>query len=119
MSGWNNRVVYHPPSKVEVGKGKKIDEDEYLAIHEVYYDDDGIPNSMTVDGLVIGDEGIDSLHSLRERLECQLEALDRPILSYELKNGKYEEISQEKQNEFIKGIEDEEEDDSEDSSASE
>lgn len=108
-NGWNHRVIYHPPSKVEMGKGKKIDIDEYLAIHEVYYDDNDMPNAMTVDGIVIGDEGIGSLQSLRWMLEHQLEALDKPILSNVYENGRYEEISKEKQNEFSKGIEDEEE----------
>lgn len=108
MSGWNHRVIYHPPSKVEMGKGKKVDIDEYLAIHEVYYDNNDIPNAMTVDGIVIGEEGIGSLQSLRWILEHQLEALDKPILSNVYENGRYEEISKEKQDEFSKGIEDEE-----------
>lgn len=102
--GWNHRVVYHPPSKVEMGNGKKVDVDEYVAIHEVYYDDDGIPNAMTVDAIVVGDEGVGSLQSLRWILEHQLESLDKPILSNVYENGRYEEISKEKQNEFSKGI---------------
>ncbi len=105
MSGWNHRVVYHPPSKVEMGNGKKVDVDEYLAIHEVYYDDNDIPNAMTVDEIVVGDEGVESLQSLRWILEHQLEALDKPILSNVYENGRYEEISKEKQNEFSKGDE--------------
>lgn len=108
MSGWNHRVVYHPPSKVEMGNGKKVDVDEYLAIHEVYYDDNDIPNAMTVSGIVIGDEGIGSLQSLRWILEHQLKALDKPILSNEYKNGRYEEINKEKQNEVSKSIESQE-----------
>lgn len=114
MSGWNHRVVYHPPSTIKVGE-KEYDIGEHVAIHEVYYDDNGIPNAMTLDEIVSGEEGMDSLRSLRWILEHQLKALDKPILSDKYEDGKYKEISQEKQNEFIKGIEDEEEIGSEDS----
>ena len=108
MSGWNYRVVYHPPSKYKVGD-TEFDRDEYLAIHEVYYDDDDRPNAMTVDGIVIGDEGETSLASLRWILEHQLEALSKPILTEEMENGEYyKELSQEKQDEFSKSSESEE-----------
>lgn len=104
MSGWNYRVVYHPPSKYKVGK-KEFDRKEYLAIHEVYYDKDGKPNTMTIDEIVTGDEGKDSLVALKWILEHQLEALNKPILKHEYKNGQYKEISKEKQNDFSKSIE--------------
>jgi len=104
LSGWNHRVVYHPPSKRVIGE-KVFDIEEYVAIHEVYYDDDGIPNAMTMDAIVVGDEGVGSLQSLRWILEHQLAALDEPILSDVYENGRYEEISKEKQNEFSKSIE--------------
>jgi hypothetical protein len=104
MSGWNYRVVYHPPSKYMVGK-KEFDRKEYLAIHEVYYDKDGKPNSMTVDEIVTGDDGEESLIALKWILEHQLEALNKPILTNELKNNQYEKLDQEKQNDFSKSIE--------------
>ena len=107
MSHWNYRVVYHPPSKYKVGE-TELDREEYLAIHEVYYNEDGIPDSMTVNGIVISDEGEDSLLSLKLILEKQLEALEKPILEDELTNNIYKEISQEKQNEFSKSIKEEE-----------
>ena len=102
---WNYRVVYHPPSKYMVGK-KEFDRDEYLAIHEVYYDEDDNPNSMTRDPIVVGDEGDDSLVSLKWVLEHQLEALEKPILTDELENSQYKELETEKQNEFSKSIKD-------------
>ena len=104
MGYWNYRIVYHPPSKYKVGK-KEFDREEYLAIHEVHYDNDENPVSMTVDEIVTGDEGKASLVSLKWILENQLKALEKPILEYEVENGIYNEISQEKQNEFSKSIE--------------
>ena len=111
--GWNYRVVYHPPSKYKGGE-TWFDREEYVAIHEVYYDDDGNPNMMTLDAIVEGDEGAESLASLKWILENQLKALDKPVLEYELKNEIYDEISQEKQNEFSKSDEDKKQSNSED-----
>ena len=104
---WNYRVVYHPPSKYKVGE-QEFDREEYLAIHEVYYDEDGNPNAMTIDEIVTGDEGIESLKSLKWILEHQLEALEKPILNCEIENKIFKEILQEKQNEFSKSIKTEE-----------
>jgi len=101
--GWNYRVVYHPPSKYKVGD-VEFDREEYLAIHEVYYDANENPNAMTIDEIVTGDEGKDSLASLKWILEHQLEALKKPILEPEIKNNIYNEIVKEKQDEFSKSI---------------
>jgi len=103
MAHWNYRVIYHPPSKYKMGK-KEFDRKEYLAIHEVYYDENDNPDSMTTDEIVTGDEGDDSLISLKWILEHQLEALEKPILTDELENGTYKELEKEKQNEFSKSI---------------
>ncbi len=103
---WNYRLVYHSPSKYTVNDTEFLRE-EYLAIHEVYYDDNDRPTSMTIDGIVVGDEGQDSLVSLKLQLKQQLEALKKPILSYKLKNNIFLEISKEKQNEFSTSIEEE------------
>lgn len=108
MGYWNYRVIYHPPSKYMVGK-TEFDREEYLAIHEVHYDDDGVPHSMTIDEIVVGDEGEDSLSSLKWILENQLEALKKPILTEE-----YKKINKEKQNDFSKSIEDKKQSSSED-----
>ena len=111
MSYWNYRIIYHPASKYKVGE-KELDREEYLAIHEVYYNDDGKPDSMTVNEIVVGDDGEDSLASLKWILENQLKALEKPILEYELENNFYREISQEKQNDFSKSIKKEKQADS-------
>ncbi len=92
---WNYRLVYHPPSKYKVGE-TEFDREEYLAIHEVYYDKDGNPDNMTIDEIVTGDEGEDSLISLKWILEHQLEALEKPILGYKSENGIFKEIDKEK-----------------------
>jgi hypothetical protein len=107
MSHWNYRVIYHPPSTYKVGE-VEFDREEYLAIHEVHYDDDGKPHSMTIDEIVTGDEGDDSLISLKWILEHQLEALEKPILQCEITDGIFKEIETEKQNEFSKSIKDKE-----------
>ena len=86
---WNYRIIYHPPSKYKVG-GQESNREEYLAIHEVYYDKDKNPSSITIDEIVTGDEGDMSLFSLRVILEHMLESLNKPILNdnlEEYKNG--------------------------------
>jgi hypothetical protein len=103
---WNYRVVYHPPSKYKVGD-KEFDREEYLAIHEVHYDKDGNAHSMTIDEIVTGDEGEDSLKSLKWILEKQLEALKKPILNNEIEDGIFKEIDKEKQDDLSKSIEEE------------
>jgi len=118
MSGWNYRVVYHPSSKYKVGD-TEFNRDEYVAIHEVYYGKDDKPYAMTIDGIVIGDEGCETLKSLKWILEHQLEALSKPILEYEMKDGIYKDISLEKQNELSKIVKDKEKIGSEDCNSSE
>ena len=117
MSGWNYRLIYHPPSTYMVSE-TEFDREEYLAIHEVYYNDDGEPHMMTVDGIVIGDDGEESLISLKWILENQMKALTKPILGHEIEDGIYKEISQEKQNEFSKSVKDEEQVSEQDSNSS-
>ena len=101
---WNYRVIYHPSSKYKVGE-TELDRKEYLAIHEIYYNEDGEPDSMTIDEIVTGDEGGDSLISLKWILEKQLEALNEPILENELTDKIFKKIEKEKQNEYSKSIE--------------
>lgn len=98
---WNYRVIYHPPSKYKISK-TEFDREEYLAIHEVYYDDKDNPELVTEDVIIAGDEGKESLLSLKWMLEHMLEALNEPILNMELQEEK------EKQNEFSKSTETEE-----------
>ena len=113
MSHWNHRVVYHPPSTYTVGE-TEFEREAYLAIHEVHYDDDGEPHSMTINEIVTGEEGEDSLASLKWILEQQLLSLSKPILTEEMENDRYKELDQEKQNEFSKSIESKEQNGPED-----
>lgn len=98
---WNYRVVYHPPSTYMVGE-QEFEREEYLAIHEVYYDENGDPTAMTINEIVTGDEGTDSLISLKWILEHQLEALEKPILNNEIEDSIYKELEKEKQDDFSK-----------------
>ena len=97
---WNYRVVYHPSSTYKVGE-VEFEREEYVAIHEVHYDKDGNPELVTEEARnIIGDEGSDSLISIKWTLDKMLEALQKPILDYET----LKPIEKEKQNEFSKSI---------------
>ena len=97
---WNHRVILH-----EAGQSKDNPDlkwDEHLAIHEVYYDKNDNPVSVTKESInIIGDEGKDSLIAIKWTLEKMIEALQKPILNY----NTLEEINKEKQNEFSTSIE--------------
>ena len=67
---WNYRVIRH----------RKSGEDDFLEIHEVYYNEDGEPTSVTQEGVSAGDETIEGL---RETLDLMKQALDEPILDFE------------------------------------
>ncbi len=79
---WNYRVVLHKAGCLETNPDMKWD--EYLAIHEVYYDKDGKPDGMTKDAKgIMGDEGKDSLYSIKLILEQMMDSLKKPILDYD------------------------------------
>ena len=62
---WNHRVV-------------KFSEDEdYFAICEMYYDEDGNPWAHTEDGVRVSGN---SVEELRETLQRMLDCLDKPVL---------------------------------------
>jgi len=66
---WNYRVV----KKTYTG-------DTLFGIHEVYYDDDGKPEMVTVDPVgIVGDD----MNELRREYVYYLRALLRPVLDYE------------------------------------
>lgn len=59
-----------------------LDRDGYLAIYEVYYDDEGNVRGYTENPTYPrGYEG--DLDELKTQLELYCEALDKPILKYE------------------------------------
>lgn len=63
---WNYRVVRHAP-------------DDFLLIHEVYYDDRGEPESVTERGAEVGSETLDGIRSVLAMMDAALAA---PILDY-------------------------------------
>jgi len=100
---WNHRIIYHKADKLK--ENPKIQWEEYLAVHEVYYDENGNPHSITEEPcVIIGEEGKDSLMSIKWTLEKITEAMNKPILNYET----LKEIDKEKQNEFSSSIKKEE-----------
>lgn len=101
MTGhWNYRLVLHPAGKFEINPVLK--RDRYLAIHETHYNNDGEIENITKNPIsVMGDEGGNSLSSIKWILDKMAEALQKPIIDY----NTLKEISQEKQNDFSKSIE--------------
>ena len=94
---WNYRVVYHKAGKIE--NNPKMSWESYLAIHEAYYEDaeqKKIRNITQEPISIIGDEGKDSLISIKWNLEKIAEALEKPIIGFDT----LEEIDEEKQKEF-------------------
>lgn len=63
---WNHRILAH-----------KHNDDVYLEIHEVYYNEDGIPDSYTANAITIGSE---ELKGIRWTLNKIQECLKKPIL---------------------------------------
>lgn len=66
-TGWNYRVMK-----------QVFDGDDFLQIHEVYYDEKN-KKSWTVNGVTVAGE---SIEELRDVLNKMLEALDKEILDY-------------------------------------
>lgn len=63
---WNHRVLAH-----------KYQEEIYFEIHEVYYDENGIPNGYKEKPVTIGGENI---KGMRWALNKMKECLKKPIL---------------------------------------
>jgi hypothetical protein len=73
MSHWNYRVVHQV---FILNNGEK--EDSY-AIHETYYNDDGVPVNISTNP---DPAAADSVDDLRDVLEWMMRALDKPVLEY-------------------------------------
>ena len=67
---WNHRVIRR---RYETGE-------EYFAIHEVYYDNDGKPSSVTTLPVAIFE---DSINDLAITIDHIRECLDKPVLDYD------------------------------------
>ena len=66
---WNHRVLAH-----------KDGDEVWFSIHEVYYDENGIPKSYTANGVNVGGNSIKDLSWTLDKMK---ECLDKPILSLE------------------------------------
>lgn len=71
MGTWNHRVMRHAAGT----------DNEYLAIHEVYYDNEDGKEKLgwTQNPISVSGENLDELRWVLERM---LRALDHPILEY-------------------------------------
>lgn len=72
---WNYRVVQH---KDEPFKG--IPQDDWYGIHEVYYDGDDKPKSVTVEP--VHPFGL-NVEELRSCIDMMLSAFEKPVLDYD------------------------------------
>jgi len=66
MGSWNHRLLAHIH-----------DEEVYLQVHEVYYNDDGIPNGYSENPVTIGSEEIKGIKWVLTNVR---KCLDKPIL---------------------------------------
>jgi hypothetical protein len=78
---WDYRVVRH--------KGVH-DMGDFLQIHEVYYDENGMPDMVTEDPVAAGGETIEEV---RQVLEWMLAATEKPILDFDSFPSPYQELS--------------------------
>jgi hypothetical protein len=68
---WNYRVIRH--------------DEGHLALHEVYYDDDGKPNRVTTEPVTFVAESDDGITGLINSLELALnDARERPALDFSM-----------------------------------
>jgi hypothetical protein len=74
---WNYRVIRHTGVSAESA---------YFAIHEVFYDEKDEPASCTSKSIDVSGETVEEMRSSLQRM---LQALDKPILDYNM----FEKIS--------------------------
>lgn len=68
---WNYRIIRHIPEKGEA----------YLAVHEVFYDDDGEPDGCTENPIQIIGEDLEAIQFQSMKIA---ESVDKPILDYQM-----------------------------------
>ena len=79
---WNYRVLRHAEKPEAPGDG------DWFAIHEVFYDEHGMPRSCSADPIAPGGE---TPGELRSDLRMMMSAFDKPALDYKL----FEDLSRE------------------------
>lgn len=67
---WNHRVI----------RGKYETGETYYAIHEVYYDEAGVPTNVTASPSAIMEESVEDIAWTLERIQ---KSLKLPVLDYE------------------------------------
>jgi hypothetical protein len=66
---WNHRVLAH-----------KDGNDWFFQIHEVYYDNQHVPNGYTENPVTVGGESLDAVRWVLDNMK---DCVDKPILSAE------------------------------------
>ncbi len=79
--GWNHRIIKDVC---------QVTGETYLATHEVYHNDNGIPNSATIQPISFLFEDIKSLKWTVDRIK---ECLGKPILEWNEEKGIYIETN--------------------------
>lgn len=94
---WNHRVIRH----VTPVPNRPHLEEEYLQIHEVFYEN-GIPKSVTEDGVKIGG---DTVEEMKETLERMIHCLSLPIIDKKYFDDlEMDEILSKEENEELKEV---------------
>jgi hypothetical protein len=70
--GWNHRILVTEEENLVDGSTY-----EYFQLHEVYYDDDGIPDGATKNPITIGAETFGGIEWTVDKIK---ECLEKPIL---------------------------------------
>lgn len=66
--GWNHRIMAH-----------EHEGEIYLEVHDVYYNDAGVPNACTDKGITVGADTMEGIQWVLEKIE---ECASKPILWY-------------------------------------
>lgn len=78
MKGWNYRAIEFT---------NIAGDSSYVAIHEVYYDDDGKPCSYSSTPASVYADSDVGISSMQKTLQKMQEALNKPILKSEIFNS--------------------------------
>jgi len=80
---WNYRVMRHVSPAIPHGRDF---EEEWFAIHEVYYDDDGKPNGHTQEPIAPYGDTVEELITVIERMLTAAKAsrISGDVLEFEL-----------------------------------
>ena len=108
MGHWNHRVIAKKVPSKRLNKATGEFEDVMITefgLHEVFYDDNGKPDSFTEESLKAieyDEDDEDYLANLKQTLEWMRAACDKPILDYEKFPKVYVDLKRERKKKLKK-----------------